>query len=233
LNVNSVTIGDIHGSRHDYAVNATEACLCKPSLNLLMRPVVRILNFLQPSTTNLGQHWKAGNRFKESLCVSSAFDSFIKKGISMYLRAIGTLLVMMQFVFSTDAAVTGRVVDGAGKAVADAMITYTNPANRLVYVYTNGLGQFAIPAPADWNLKDPPMYLDPTAILTPHNAGYSLNNVNAFGISLAGDVLKYSVQGTKNITIDLYGCNGRKISTLFSGRCTEGRYQMNISASMP
>jgi beta-glucosidase len=56
------------------------------------------------------------------------------------------------------ALVTGKVVNGKGTPVADAMIYYTSIANRLVYVYSHTDGFFCIPSPTEWNVNDPPMY---------------------------------------------------------------------------
>jgi tetrahydromethanopterin S-methyltransferase subunit D len=69
-------------------------------------------------------------------------------------RFLAAALGLCCLAMAAYSAVTGVVVDATGNAVGDAMITYTNIVNRLVYVYSNQNGQFCIPDPKDWDLID-------------------------------------------------------------------------------
>jgi beta-glucosidase-like glycosyl hydrolase len=123
-------------------------------------------------------------------------------------------------------AVTGRVIDGSGNPVADAMVTYTNIDNRLIYVYTCTDGRFSIPAPTDWSIKNLPMYNYCTGVQ--HFVSENKNPFEkALKLSTDGTMVRFNVGGTKTITVNLYAPDGRKIGTVFSGVLPKGNWQFD------
>ena len=127
------------------------------------------------------------------------------------------------------AMVSGRVVDGSGNPVPDAMINYTNIANRLVYVYSNANGAFCIPAPADWNVNDPPMYKSCSVpVMQPAK---NWKNYYVFNVELRGsEILFYVGNGGRRITADLFELSGKRICRLLDQTLAEGPYSLNAFA---
>jgi beta-glucosidase len=128
------------------------------------------------------------------------------------------------------AAVTGRVVDGSGSPVADAMVMYNDINNRLIYAYTCSDGRFVLPAPTDWNIKNLQMYNCNTLIQQKLNDKKSHRGAS-LDLSAEGNMIRFNVNGTQKITISLFAPNGRKIQTVFDNRLTEGYYQINPLSS--
>jgi len=113
------------------------------------------------------------------------------------------------------AAVSGRVVDGTNKGVADAMVCYTNIANRLIYVYTDANGYFNIPAPTEWSLNDLPMYkpVPITAIRTINLSNVSNSSLNA---RFNGEMVIFSARAeSRKVSADLYDLSGKRIMRIF------------------
>jgi beta-glucosidase len=123
------------------------------------------------------------------------------------------------------AAITGRVVDGAGTPVADAMVMYTNLNNRLVYAYTCTDGTFNLVAPTDWNLKSLQMYCGQSGVSGPTSAETVAGS--SLALSAEGDMIRFHVSAPQKVTVDLYSMSGRQIQTVFSGDLTKGNYQLN------
>jgi beta-glucosidase len=145
------------------------------------------------------------------------------------LRMLLLCLIAGLFVVAS-AKVTGRVVDGSGKPVADAMVMYTKPDNHLIYVYSDQLGRFALPGPSEWSLKDPPMYKPVDAVIGV--AGKNSARSNGFLMSAAGDNLRLSLSSFQSITISLFGINGRKIASIPVGALKPGLFQINPFSSV-
>jgi len=134
-------------------------------------------------------------------------------------RFLSLLLFIACFSVTANAAVTGTVVDGANKPVADAMVCYTNIVNRLIYVYTDANGNFSIPAPTEWNLNDLPMYkpvvTTSTRMSNVSNASATLNaRINGTMIVFNGG------KDSKRIIADLYDISGKRISRIFDNIIT-------------
>ncbi len=133
--------------------------------------------------------------------------------------------VLGLFCFSAGiyAAVTGVVVDSANKPVPDAMITYTNIANRLIYVYSNQNGQFCIPGPTEWSLDDLPMYKSACASsvapsrfpVTSSSLGMSVKRSTVF-ISLG--------EGTHAVTASVYESSGKLVANVLKATLGKGVY---------
>jgi beta-glucosidase len=125
--------------------------------------------------------------------------------------------------------VTGKVIDGAGKGVADATVSYQKIDNRLIYVYTDADGNFAIPGPAEWNLKDLPMYKNPTAVIKSLRDNHiALSEIR---LSSHGSVLELALSASHRVTIDLYTVNGRMERQVYNGELSQGRYSIDLSGA--
>ncbi len=122
--------------------------------------------------------------------------------------------------------VTGKVVDGNGAPIADAMAYYTSIANRMVYVYSNPNGNFCIPSPTEWTLADPPMYKSCATQVRffPHYQAPG----DAFSAQQKGPVILFHVDRDNSlITADLYSISGKRLGSLLSERVPFGTYSFN------
>jgi beta-glucosidase len=128
---------------------------------------------------------------------------------------------------SAHAALTGRVVNGSGAPVADAMVMYTNIDNRLIYAYTCSDGLFSLPGPTEWNLKNLKMYdCTGTGVSNGRKADEILLG-SSLNLGSQGSMVRFHVAGTQKITIELYSLNGRRIQTVFSDILKNGNWQCN------
>jgi beta-glucosidase len=130
-------------------------------------------------------------------------------------RYLNAILLITCISAAANAAVSGRAIDPAGKGVYDAMVCYTNIANRLVYVYTDANGYFNIPAPTDWNLNDLPMYkpVPSTAIRAMQLAQ---SGTSGFSAKANGDLINFFVPKSDNRVIaDMYDVSGKRLMRLF------------------
>jgi beta-glucosidase len=138
------------------------------------------------------------------------------------------LLFLAGIFFSSQtvlAAVTGRVIDGAGTPVADAMVTYTNLNNRLVYAYSCSNGRFSIIDPATWNVKNLLMYdCGSTEV---DNGKSSTGEYSSLNLGSRGGMIHFHVFGTQHIAVQLFSLDGRKIQSVFSGILKNGTYLFN------
>jgi beta-glucosidase len=127
---------------------------------------------------------------------------------------------------SSFAAVGGTVVDSAGNPVADAMIMYTNIANRLVYAYSNQSGQFCLADPTagidPYNLQ---MYFKPgcnTPVQTPL---VQRRHSSAFHVFTRGSTVFFTVTGgSHQVTAGIYDCRGNLVRNLVDKSLSEGTY---------
>lgn len=124
------------------------------------------------------------------------------------------------------AAVTGRVVDGAGNPVGDAMVMYTNINNRLVYAYTCTDGTFYLIAPTDWDVKNLQMYNCAQGVINGPKAGSAILG-SSFDLAAQGGMIRFHVPELQKISVDLFSLDGRRIQTVFSGQLTKGSYQLS------
>lgn len=151
---------------------------------------------------------------------------FNRRGRNMVRRFCFLILASMALsAQSLFAAVTGRVVDGTGTPVADAMVMYTNVNNRLVYVYTCTDGQFSIIDPATFDVKNLQMYNCPTRVVNgakPNNSVSSLLNLRVQG----SQVIFYA-PGARKISVQLFTLGGKKIQTVFDDVLPQGYHQMS------
>jgi len=134
-------------------------------------------------------------------------------------------LFLFAYVCICWASITGRVVDGAGNPVADAMITYTNIDNRLIYSYTCSDGRFVIPGPSEWDMKNLKMYDCSTDILP--NTKVDKNKSNAPDLVVVGTRIQFHVNAQQHVTINLLTLNGRRIQTVFDENLAPGNYRFS------
>jgi beta-glucosidase len=130
-------------------------------------------------------------------------------------QACKMILLIAGITATVSAAVSGRVVDGTGKAVADAMVCYTSLVNRLIYVYSDANGYFNIPAPTEWSLTDLPMYKP-----VPVTAIRAVNSMNSVASSLdahiRGDMVVLSIRKeSRKVSADLYDISGKRVTRIF------------------
>jgi beta-glucosidase len=119
------------------------------------------------------------------------------------------------------AMVTGKVVDGTGAPVGDAMVYYTSIANRLVYVYSNPDGNFCIPSPTEWSLTDLPMYK--SCITEVRKFQNSQTSPSAFFAQQKGSRLVFRVPGDNTrIVADLYSLSGKRIARVLDEVVSQG-----------
>ena len=148
-------------------------------------------------------------------------------------RFLLSVLGLMCLAVSSYAAVSGTVVDATGAPVPDAMITYTNLANRLVYAYSNSAGQFCIPAPTEWSLNNLSMYITQPCNTGVRSmpAGYKLSS--GFNIHTQGPTVYFSVGAALcNITADIYDSRGKFVARAINRPLAEGTYTLNLAAGL-
>ena len=142
-------------------------------------------------------------------------------------------LVVLMF-FSSYSAISGVVVDQNNTPVPDAMITYTNIANRVVYVYSNNSGKFCIPAPTEWNLNDLSMYKT-TLCETQIRKNFNNNTKNSnFNIAINGKSLFFTINQTseKPVSASLYDSKGKFIAVLFNKSLDKGNYLITLPKNL-
>jgi beta-glucosidase len=129
-------------------------------------------------------------------------------------QVLSAILVLACMAGSSRAGISGRVVDGAGKGVYDAMICYTNPANRLIYAYADANGYFYLPAPTEWKLNDLPMYKPvPTSIKSMISSQHRYTSLSA---RVNGDLVLFTLgSANRRVTADLFDVTGKKIMRVF------------------
>jgi beta-glucosidase len=133
---------------------------------------------------------------------------------------------------SAVAAVRGRIVDGSGNPVADAMVVYTKVDNRLIFTYTCSDGKFSIVAPTDWTIKAPQIYTcGPTGTIPSGKTARTQVN-NSMNLSVEGSMLRFYVSESQRISVALFASNGRKVQTVFNGTLKRGFYQVNPFSSV-
>jgi beta-glucosidase len=130
-------------------------------------------------------------------------------------RCVIAVVLVAGIVSAALAAVSGRVVNGSGAGVADAMVCYKSLANRLIYVYSDANGYFNIPAPTEWSITDLPMY-KPVPVKTIR----AINSLNTMPLSFNaysnGSAIVFSVGKEKSrVSADLFDVSGKRIMGLF------------------
>jgi len=118
-------------------------------------------------------------------------------------------------------------VDTAGNPVADAMITYTNIANRLVYVYSNQSGQFCIPAPSEWDLNNLPMYRS-TCNTETQSPVSKASPSSPLCISAKGSIVYITLgPGIHSVSATIYDCSGKRIEKVLDRSLAQGIYSFS------
>jgi hypothetical protein len=144
----------------------------------------------------------------------------------MMVKFTGGLFLLLLTALTASAGVNGRVIDDKGAPVADAQINYTDIANRLVYVYTKTDGSFCIPAPADWDVNNPPMYKGCTVAIRPSQA--STKSSTVFNVLIKGATMYVTVGATSgNIVADVFDLSGKRVCRVLDQRANEGVYAFN------
>jgi beta-glucosidase len=113
------------------------------------------------------------------------------------------------------AAVTGRVIDSKSAPVRNAMILYTSLNNRLMSAYSDSLGNFSIPEPPGTGVRV-------------QKAGPA----QARSVEIIGNSLFFSVNGTKNVIVDLFTAAGKNVARLFNGTLTNTTCTVNPFAAV-
>ena len=140
------------------------------------------------------------------------------------LLFLASMLLSSQAVL---ALVTGRVVDGTGNPVVDAMVMYTNINNRLVYAYTCSDGRFNLIDPATWDVKNLQMYnCTGTGVVNGNKSGEN-NLGSSLNVGSQGSMIHFHVSGTQRITVELFSLDGRKIQTVFNDILKKGTWQFD------
>jgi beta-glucosidase len=149
-----------------------------------------------------------------------------------------SFLSLICWAVSSNATVSGTVVDASGTPVPDAMVTYTNLANRLIYAYTNSAGQFCIPAPTAWSLNNLTMYssclcVGPSCGSQAKPIPFKTKPVSSFNIRTQGSTVFFSV-GTpqRAITADIYDSRGKLVMRAFNRTLGEGTYCLTLAAGL-
>jgi beta-glucosidase len=128
---------------------------------------------------------------------------------------LSTFAVLLFFQQSLMAAVTGRVIDAKSAPVKKAMVIYLKLDNRLLWAYSDSLGNFSIPEP-------------PATGVRAQKAGPA----QARSIEIIGNSLFFTVNGTKNVTVDLFTAAGKNVARLFNGTLTNTSCTVNPFAAV-
>jgi hypothetical protein len=102
--------------------------------------------------------------------------------------------------------ITGRVVDPLGKPVANATITYTNLANRLVWAFSGPDGRFSLADPAKTAWGSPIDWLP--AASSPDKKPHG-----GFNPVFTGGLLHFTVTGRSSKTLSIFTAAGKLLST--------------------
>jgi beta-glucosidase len=148
----------------------------------------------------------------------------MRNGICKVVAASVVLLFSSHPLF---AWVAGKVVDEKGIGVFDATVSYQKLDNRLIYVYTDKNGDFAVPGPDEWNLKDLPMYKNPVPTIN----SLRKNCANIFsGMQLRGygSSLVFTISGNNMVNVELYSMSGKMLRQVYNGLLSQGRYLMEL-----
>jgi beta-glucosidase len=136
---------------------------------------------------------------------------------------ISALLFVALMSVSANALVTGRAVNGSNQPVADAMVYYTNIANRLIYVYTNANGEFCLPAPTEWSVNDLPMYK--TCVTNVNYFSKSTSVSAAFYVQVRGQAVLFSVdKNNSKVVADIFTLSGRRVARVLDRQDLTGCY---------
>jgi beta-glucosidase len=130
------------------------------------------------------------------------------------------ILLLACIAGSSQATISGRVVDQTGAGVYDAMVCYASLANRLIYVYADANGYFNIPNPADWKLTDLPMYKPAATIAMRGQSSQAAKpSLNAM---VNGNLVIFAVNNVnRRVVADLYDLAGRQVMRVFDNVVTE------------
>jgi beta-glucosidase len=139
---------------------------------------------------------------------------------------IVSLLVSLIFssVIVASAAVTGRVVDGTGKPVFDAMVMYVKADNHLIYTYSDVNGRFTLPGPSEWSLKT---ITDSVSARQPALRHEANVKQGAFNLSASGNSIYFTIATPQTISISLYALSGKRIAAVTTEKVVPGFYQVN------
>jgi beta-glucosidase len=149
---------------------------------------------------------------------------FLRFSITI-LRFSPAFGVMLLFSVASFAQITGRVIDPSGRPIANATVTYTNLAHRLIWTFSGADGRFSLDDPAKtvW--------------------GGNINWVGVKSTSIeqsAGDLrpifadrlLYFNGSGRTSITISLYTLSGKLLSTRQLPVLGSGRYAVDPFANV-
>ncbi len=139
----------------------------------------------------------------------------------MRVKLLGMLACAATLAAPAGATVTGKVVDGNGAAVADAMVYYTSIANRMVYVYSHTDGSFCIPAPTDWSVNDPPMYKSCGTQVHQFPQSQSLSS-SFFAQQKGSNLVFFVSKANSRITADVFSLSGKLVSRVLDKIVTTG-----------
>jgi putative intracellular protease/amidase len=130
-------------------------------------------------------------------------------GVPSVMAIIGWATIL--FGQTADFSNSGRVLDEAGKPVVNAMVTYENPARRLIYTFTDSLGTF------------PP---GKTAVVGPQTTATEKKEL----MTILPDRLVVSLAAPQMVIVDLFDCRGRRIGRPIDGLYAKGIHSISFFA---
>lgn len=125
------------------------------------------------------------------------------------------LFVSVCLVVSLNAAVTGRVVDGSGNPVSNAMITFQNVQSRLLWAYSDAGGNFSLGTSAPTRIGKQDVFAGHTLI--PLNLKISLHSIEV------------DIPEPGQVEFSIYHPNGQLIEKQNLSIGSIGRYSFNSS----
>jgi beta-glucosidase len=110
------------------------------------------------------------------------------------------------------AAITGKAVDQAGKAVVNAFVTFSGLDNRFIWAYSDSQGNFSL-GQGGTASNDPLISAKPAA--------------GMMHARVSGNTLFFNADGANAVTVDLYTLKGNHIAGLSCGVLGAGRYSVH------
>jgi beta-glucosidase len=111
---------------------------------------------------------------------------------------------------------SGTVVDSLGHPLKNAMVTYENPAKRLNYDFSDANGNFG---PAKTTLVSP---------MVPSITSRS----GLEDVTITGSKVRFFINSSQKVTIDLSTVTGRRIATVLSGNFEPGLYTVDLRGAV-
>ncbi len=111
----------------------------------------------------------------------------------------------------------GRVVDAQGQPLKNAMITYTDPAKRLNYDFSDASGNFG-PAKISSAVSSKAVSSTVPSLLT--------------DVSTVGSKVHFFLGSSQKVSIEISNMTGRRIATVFDKNLERGSYTIDLNGAM-